>query len=281
MMFTSAIEQLPLVVVSLTNLISSGTVLGGTAQGLLTDALASRHLLLAAGDWVGALVPIVVIIIWVLNQVFAKINEAPKPPRGRPPQDPAVGGQAGGGNAPREDNIEAFLRRAAEVRAEREGAAQRPSNPQQRPSNRPRRKMPDKIAVETPVEVELVEEAPRRGLVDISQREEISSEPAPKQEVSEVQESVNEMKAHLDEVFGHDVGGGLKSSFKSEIPKDVAEDLGERLPTIEERRVQEDAAYGEKAAIEPSEIASLLSSPQGLRNAILMQEILRPRSFDI
>lgn len=247
---------------------------------MFTTLLSNVPLAAGPGDWLGVLVPLVVTIIWVLNQVFAKINEgANQPPRRRPPRPNREPGEMGNQpprNEPAND-IESFLRRAAEVRSEREGGPQRPqSTPDNRSGGtsprrpvRSRRPTADVIEVETPVEVELVEEKPRR-LTDISK---------PTHE-DEVQVSVTAMDAHVKQVFDHEVGG-LKTTLKSEIPQDVKEDLGQPLPTMDQQREQDMSVYDEKTDIKPSGYAKMLSNPQNLRDAIIMQEILRPRSDDL
>src|SRR5688572_6491838 len=75
-----------------------------------------------AQDWISVIIPIVVAIIWVLNQVIGKLgqpqNQGPRRPVAQPQPRPQ----------PKvEDEIEAFLRRAAQQRG---GQAPRPSTPQ-------------------------------------------------------------------------------------------------------------------------------------------------------
>src|SRR5687768_8519374 len=82
----------------------------------------------AAQDWLSFIIPIVLFIVWVLNQVIGRLAQPQNPPLRRP--------VAGAPPAPRpqpakvDDEIEAFLRRAAQQRG---GQQQRPAAPPKAP----------------------------------------------------------------------------------------------------------------------------------------------------
>jgi hypothetical protein len=219
--------------------------------------IATRLLFADIGDWISVLIPFVVMIIWVLNQVFSKLAQ-PGPQRPemrrpnvppRPVQDPRVN-----------EEIEKFLRRAAQ----QQQAAAREAKPSAPFASTPARTLarrPDIFGTpaKTPlpsaplVEVEMIDEsaAADKSVGDhveqYFQKSQFKNRP---EQLSKVDQADEQMDARVHEVFDRQLGtlAGATSS---------------------------NAAAASMMA-KPNQLAGLLRDPRSLRNAIILQEILAP-----
>lgn len=227
-----------------------------------------------AGDILSTLAAILVPIILVLRYLFAGQEADPNPrrqPRPQPQRRPQqLGqqrrpqGQVPAGAPDPADEVEAFLRRAAERRAGQAARDVEVLNPQQlaqqrrgtagnRPASAP--------AVQTPVPIEAVEtESPRESVADHVRHH---MEAAPFRDFasrrSQIESSEKIAEAHVHQVFDHQLGSlgaGLGEGGSTGRPIELGDAVA-GTPT---------AAAG---------FAAMLGSAQSLRNAIILQEVLR------
>jgi hypothetical protein len=227
------------------------------------------HLFAAPGDWISMLIPIVVAIIWVLNQVFSNLAQKPNRPEARrpnapprPPQNPRVN-----------EEIEKFLRRAAQQQQQQQQPQQpqrgrpeqRPAAPRQAPRTLVQKeafKRPAPVVPATVVEAEMVDGGPaiRGKSVDdhvqkyfgSSQFKERSAAP-----LSKVDQADEMLESHLHQVFDRQLGTLASKSVEAPAPGASAPVAPAAMPT-------------------PAGIAALLRNPSNLRSAIILQEILAP-----
>jgi hypothetical protein len=212
--------------------------------------------LLADLDWLRIAIPVVVVLIYVLNQIFSSGNKARRPqrpvarpprPQNLPPRPPVAGG-APGGRQQLEDEVGEFLRRAAQQRG---GAPVREVE-----VIRPERPQPRRPAVPT-VEVQVVEEPAdgQRPVADTGAFEHRA------EELSHVDEADEQMDLHLHEVFDHKVGQlkehrvGTFTPLETSLPDHGTEDR--------------------QAPLSTGDLIALLRNPQSLRQVIVLNEILR------
>ena len=230
---------------------------------------ANLFLLADAGDWISFLIPVVVGIIWVLNQVFGQLAKpnANKPrAEVRRPNPPPQRPQRPQPSANVNDEIEAFLRRATQ----RAGGEQRPQQPTvaQAAPPPPRTLAPrpevfgdsmQRRSDDVLVEVEMVDdELAQKQRVDLSQRH---LETRPFERTSKVDNADENMAEHMQDLFGHRVG---------------------TLPAaaVKQPPLQQEAAASSAPVVKPSTpsaaagIAALLRDPRSARHAIVLQEIL-------
>jgi hypothetical protein len=211
------------------------------------------------GEWISILIPFVVMIIWVLNQVFSKLAQPGQNPGqmrrpnapARPQQDPRVN-----------EEIEKFLRRAAQ---QQQGAAReaRPAEPVAAPAAPARTlgRRPDVFSApgKSPplnaplVEVEIIDESPAAKSVGdhVERYFEHSQFKKRPDQFSKVDQADEDMAAHVHEVFDRQLG---KLS-------------GERSTTT---------AAAATMMPKPNQLVQMLRDPRSLRNAVIMHEILTP-----
>ena len=225
-------------------------------------------------DFIGILVFVLFLVISVVGQLLAKLRESQEQAQRRQAQQrpahrgaaagpaPRAGGgaqgRAGQGQDPLKDEIGEFLRRAAE----RRGAA--PEQPARRPAtvpvpareNRATREVrsarkPPAPRIEEPVEVELVEVTtparlsafvPTQGATETARL-------ATERLGRDIEQADERMAEHLHQVFDHQVGtlqrGQIQLQVQAPLPQTTAAGL-----------------------------ASMVSDPVRLRQAILLNEIL-------
>lgn len=202
------------------------------------------------GDVLKFLVVLLIVVVPAISQVVAKIREAQKPPpppvRGAKPARPA--GESF------KDEIEEFLRRAAEGRQQASGGGQpRAGQPQQRtkPSRPPAPSTPASKPAES------TEAAESRTVVAHVQKHLDTSDfqRRTSQLGGEVAEADDKLDARVQQVFEHQL-----SQFDWRTPGEL-EAAGEKLPP---------SASATVAGIFP-----LLSNPESLRQAIVLNEILQ------
>ena len=218
-------------------------------------------LLADAGFWLSILFPLVVFIVWVLNQAIGRVAQ-PQNPQRRPmaPQQPRPQQKV-------DDEIEAFLRRAAQQR----GQAQRPPAPAMAQPAAPRTLVQRsdaaaaarRAAAEAVVPVEMVDEeegpAGMRG-VSVSEHVQRHLDTRDFQQrantITKVDLADEELEERLHQAFDHQVG------------------------TLASRAEAKQAAAAASAAatatkVTASGVYAMLKDPNSLRNAIILQEILR------
>jgi hypothetical protein len=228
-------------------------------------------ILLADADWFGLLIAVVMGIVWVLNQVFGKAQ--PQAPR-RPNQPPVRPPQP---NANVQQELENFLRRAAQQRAGQEPRApQPPAAPQ---AATPTRTLvaPRTEAFSQPlrrpeaaelVDVEIIEdgEGPRGPSVGEHVKQRFETRPFGDRtpQLTSVDSADEQMEQHLHQTFDRQLGrlGAASESASAGISS------------------TDQAATASKQAVSASvAIAALLRDPRSARNAIILQEVLaRPES---
>jgi hypothetical protein len=167
------------------------------------------------------------------------------------------------------DEVENFLRRVAQMRAEAEQAKgqPRPAPPKPAPKRReppapppPARLIPARTAapLSQPVEVEVVDaelavrgDSVARHVAEHSRRTEQIGEHA-RHLGAEVDLADDKLEAHLHQVFDHDLGRLKKSTIEA-------------------------GAQGRQAAgdLTAGQLQQMLRTPQSIREAIIMSEILR------
>jgi hypothetical protein len=221
--------------------------------------------LLAAQDWVTALIPIVLAIICLISHVMSAVKAAPgrnKPMRRplepverplRPAQKAPVPPAAG--QSPLNAEIEQFLKRAGDRRGQRSRGEAEPAapskGPQRAPAKTAARKQPpaapserrDFDAVTASVEKHLA----NRGF---KQRAEHLAD--------DIVRADQEMEQRLQKSFSHRVGTlGDATASAVNAPVTDAQPVPE-IPT----------------ASAAQNIASLLANPQNIKQAIILNEIL-------
>jgi len=213
-------------------------------------------------DLLGTLIVIVIVIISAVAQLIGKAREAQKQAgRPKPPVQPPVAE----GQDPLADEIEDFLKRAAQ---RRRAAGSRPAAPAP-PLVAGAAEAPTRRLVQQPAEVELIpmEGAPESVAAHV--RDHLSSAkfaPVSQQLGKEVTEIDGKIERHLLEKFDHRLGrlagmGGESASAQTAVDLE---------------------APGQGAALAPlgaANLAAVLGNPASLRQAILLSEVLnRPES---
>jgi hypothetical protein len=230
--------------------------------------------LLAAGDdLIGALIVLLVIAVPAIFNLMARWKEAQKEAArrmrggarpGAAPRGPIqVGGVPAGGRPDAvKDEIAEFLRRAAQGRAgAREAAAPQPPR---RPPQPPRPAFgPPAPRAPVPVELEVVEEpALGKGVVTHVQEYLDSKEIVEHVQKlgAEVDQTDERLEEHLHETFDH------KLSRLGRLPDEPREPESEQPPEAAGPEMPSTAAAG---------FAALLADATSVRQAIILNEILR------
>ena len=235
--------------------------------------------LLAANDWLGIIVPIVFFIIYALNQLLANKNpkagqrppqrrepQAERPMRPNPNAPPAANPPApraqGGKPTPLDAEIEQFLRRADQRRGNRP-QQKRPAQ-QQQPPKAPPKSAPRSLAREAdnsgPIAAEALGD---RGLSSVaaSVEQHMGSRGfAQRAEhlADDMARGNQQMEEHLQKSFNRKVGT-LDSTTQGRI-----------ATPLTDTAAQADTGPQSQA----SALAELLSNAQGVRQAMILSEIL-------
>jgi len=253
-----------------------------------------NHLLLAV-DLNGLLSILFILfslIVYVINQVAAKGDAAKNQPRPRQAQPD-----------PSEDEIEAFLRRATRKPGEPAGRGQQPQRQQasgqpfggqqrqgqrggQRGTGRgagrqnqgmPSQNMPSQASMGAPVQGRLVQQPQGQSPGGLSEQlekrtgfsslEDVGSKfPTLQSSLEQIDEMA---EARLHSTFDHTVGN-LGGALLSTSDDD----------RIYGSTISDSSTEGQEQPPVRNSIVDMIRSPEGIRNAIIMQEILRPRSLD-
>jgi hypothetical protein len=219
-----------------------------------------------AGFWLSILFPLVMFIIWVLNQAIGRAGQPPNPQRrpGLPPQQPPRPVQARV-----DEEIEAFLRRAAQQRG---AADQRPAAPAPAPQpTAPRTLVQRNQPVASPlrpaeaiVQVEVVDESDEgpRDIHTATVAEHVQRHLDTREfqqratTITKVDQADEELEQRLHQAFDHEVGS-LAAQAKAQQTAAAA------------------SAAATATKVTAGGVYAMLKDPNSLRNAIIMQEILR------
>lgn len=207
------------------------------------------------GELVKLLVVLVIVIVPAISQIVAKMREAQKPPPGpaRAPRAPRVPRPAEEGV---KDEIEEFLRRAAEGRRAGQGGRASTQAEQAVPRAKP---VVASRPLSPPVAQKAPESAPARGSV------------------------VEHVQQHLDtSEFGRRTTqlGGEVAQADDKIDARVQQVFEHQLSQFDWRTSQEIEAAGETVPLTATTagaagLAALLAAPESLRQAIVLNEILQ------
>jgi hypothetical protein len=231
----------------------------------------------AAGDWTQVIVPIVVFVIWLINQI-ANAN------KGNAPQGPKPQANRPAIPNPRQnrgplEEVEQFLRdarKAMEGQQQQRPAQNAPRPAQQRPQQRaqtpkpPRLPKQQKKADKSPPRKPLSEQPRLRPQDSDRELDEIKLGGSVAQHVSEhlgagskFDERAGRL-SHIQQSVDQDIGAHVKSAFDHQVGSLSQQGGGATLDA---------PALGDNPA---TSILALLRDPQGMRNAIILQEILQP-----
>jgi hypothetical protein len=232
--------------------------------------------ILLAWDISDLLLPAIVVIFWVVGQLIGNRQQeaAPRPaqPRVVPDDLPKPKQDAAG------KEIDAFLQQMAHRRGD--------ERPAQVEVVAPARLRSSPLAVE-PVEVEVVESrsAVDEGVAQHVRAHEFGGDIA--EHVTHLGERVGQadeaMEEHLDQAFEHNVGQLRDTSSASGIPSTSTGRQSSRLLPLSQEAAAA-ATTPSRSRAGPSgltapDLAVLMQSPQDLRRAIVLYEILkRPES---
>jgi hypothetical protein len=209
--------------------------------------------LLADADIFKFIVAIVFILITVLNKLLSGGKEAKaakKPPAPRPREVPPVPNV----RKAQQDEIDEFLRRAADNLKPKRQTAKSP--PPKAPP--PTKKQPPRRLVEISQEVQPLQPAQGESVAAHVQKRMSTSEFDQRAShiVDDIVDADRKREQHLQQAFGHRVGTLTDTSVFEIATTETAENV-----------VTQTAAAG-------LPLASLLASPDSLRRAIVLNEIL-------
>jgi hypothetical protein len=221
----------------------------------LPSLLAAR----GGAELIETLVVLVLVVGGAIFELVMRIRQAQRPggpPRPQPPPRPAVKDVAG--------EIDDFLRRAAQQRAGQQGTAQppRPTRPQPAKPTKPPAPPPQQ-----PLVAQVVAPAPVGGQVTEHVQKYLDTEEFTRrgaQMGGEVVSQVDrEIDQHLHQVFDHSV------SQLAAIPGETA-----AAPVAYEPLELSDASAIAIPATFATGLTDLLTSPESIRQAIVLNEIL-------
>jgi hypothetical protein len=232
--------------------------------------LAADGLLLAAG-WEQVIIALVALGIWAINQFLGQRNKPVPPARNNPPQ-PRPGQPAGGGQKGLLDEVEQFLKDARK-QMERQQQPQQQTQPKRiQPPPMPQQPRKQKTqaakAKQKPRPQQARPLAESRPLDDVDRgssvaehvREHIGTD---RFDTSGFDERAGKL-SHLQQTIDQDIGAHVRSVFDHQVGTMTT---GSALsgPTVE------------SSGPTPAELlVAMLRDPQGMRNAVVLQEVLRP-----
>lgn len=208
-------------------------------------------ILLADGEWVKLIVPLVMFSIWAMNRLFggespaAKQAKARQQARANPPPPPADKQRV-------EDEVSEFLRRAAQQRSS-VGHTRTPpaSQPPKPPIVQRRSPAPTQKEIAAAAEAERAAARPRTLTPTISDPLGQRALAERTVDAKEVVQAEAAMQSHLSQVFGHKVG------------------------TLAGNQVATAAPSGQTSSEPAAEVVEMLRDPQSIRDAIIVSEVLR------
>jgi hypothetical protein len=221
-------------------------------------------------DWTDLIVPVVVFLVWIINQMVGGKKAAPQPPRPqpRPNVPPPAAGPKPAGQRGLMDEVEQFLREARRaMEQQQQKPAPKPAPPQavrpqqprpQQKQKQPRR--PEKAAARPPQRLQ--QHAADRPLDDVDLGGSVARHVEQHLDTtSRFAERAGRL-SHLQQQVEHDIGDHVRSKFDHQVGT---------LAT------QSATAADATAAPNPAaQIAAMLADPVSIRNAIVLHEILSP-----
>jgi hypothetical protein len=228
--------------------------------------MTTAMLIAARGDWVSYVFPIVFFLIYAISRLMtatkAKVPHVRNPPRKapegerplRPPQAAPPANPPASSQSPLNAEIEQFLKRANKKHQER---SRRESSPAGRTP-----KVPPKPSVERPIDVQPIE---RREFSSVSASVDKHLSNRTITQLAEhlgddIGRADQEMEQHLQKAFSHRVG----------TLSDVQKPASATGPVTDTETA---VVFGATSAA--NAIAGMLSDPKNLRNAVILNEILR------
>lgn len=223
---------------------------GFQLEGLFAPLLAAG----GAGFWVELTIMAIAGLLWLVNQIFNNANKPGQPPVQQRPNAPPVPQK----KQPGLDDVQEFLRRAAEQRQRPQQKEQRKQQRQQQQKKAPQQQGQRKQKAQSqPVRVEVVEDPMRERTVSAHVSKHLDSKGFGERSahLSQVAEAPSQIGSHLQQVFDHQVGRLTRGSESDDDP----------------------ATEGPLVAATPaSSIAAMLANPDSARQAFILSEILRP-----
>lgn len=193
-----------------------------------------------AGDVIQIVIVFFIFVVPIISQLFKKIRQIPPPDQRPLPPRPAPLGVA--------DEIEDFMHRAAQrkpIQAKRQSATA--ASP----------------VVAEPVRAEVVHERLVAGQVDKHVETHINERKFDKREASlgrQVAQTGSELSQHLHQVFDHHVGS------LGDVPNNAGESSSLKPPEV---------TTAEAPSLFITGLFDLLNNPDSIRQAIVLNEILR------
>ncbi len=240
----------------------------------MTLAQALFPLLADVGQWLGLLVVILFIVLPAIGNLIASAREkAAQAERARGPQPQEPGGAAGPRGQAVDDEIAEFLRRAAEARGEQEAPA-RPAALEGRPGQRPPRPRPRSAAPR-----------PRRPESQPSPAADPAAAEVVRAEVAREPLSSFSRRADLGEfdaitsAAGSSGWGGSQEASRLGKGLSGQQQLGSlsqqaTLAAAAQKKATEAAAHAAGVSATAAGVLAMLSSPENIQQAIILQEIL-------
>lgn len=259
---------------------------------MTTDfALPALNVALFAADWTDIIVPVVVFVIWLINQI-AGVKKGPQAPPGRPAPKPQQPAQPAAGQRGLMDEVEQFLKDARKAMEQPKQPParnpppvpkpqQRPPQPaqraQQKPQQKPKQKPPKPPKQQAGGRVPLSEQVGLRSKLEQRDREDaergstVGDHVRQHLDTSRFEERAGRL-SHLKQTVDRDIGDHVRSAFEHQIGT-----LGSQSSTRTDAQgaamTTDDSATGPNSVVQ---IVAMLRDPQSMRNAIILQEILSP-----
>jgi len=239
-------------------------------DGTLIGCVFTNCGLLAAG-WEQLIIGAIAVGIWALNQYFGSRNKQAPPARNNPPQPPRPGQQPGGQKGLL-DEVEQFLKDARK-QVQRQQNPQQPSQRNQPPpmpqqANRKQKQQAAKKAAKARpqparplAESRPLDDIERGSSVAEHVREHIGND---RFDTSQFDERAGNL-SHLQQTTEQDIGAHVRSVFDHQVGTMTS---GSALSGP--------AAEAPAGPTPAQQLFVMIRDPQGMRNAVLLQEILRP-----
>lgn len=161
-------------------------------------------------------------------------------------------------------DIEEFLRRAAQRRAQQQQGPQKPQARPPQPQARPPQPQRPKPVPPRPIQAEIIDESKpqvlRGSSVAAHVKEHIRSgvfDENLSHLGEEVDQSDDRMEAHLHEVFEHELGS-----------------FGMQTARAADSSLDDDSPGQKRKPVKPKNYLAILSNPASIRDAIILSEIL-------
>lgn len=212
-----------------------------------------------AGIWIELTIAAIAGLLWLVNQIFNNANKPGQPPVQQRPNVPPVPQK----KQPGLDDVQEFLRRAAEQRQRPPQQKEKDQRKQQRPLQQQPKKSPQQQGSRKqksqprPLEAEVVQEPMRERSVSAHVQKHLDPQEFKNrsEQLSSVASAPSQIDSHLHQVFDHQVGRLTRGIEADDDP----------------------AREGPQAGLPPSAaIATLFANPESFRQAFILSEILRP-----